>query len=208
MRRISNKRQAVRTLFLIWLLAALFIAPLLYARQVYVLSFDHFDISVSYCIEQWPKSMDRKAYAIFLLFATYVLPIVVIGTCYTLIGRALCSAEFHRKTSDSSSTVMLGRKRVARMLVALIGVFVLSWLPYNVLTLDLDLNMHYVAARLLPFTLWLGHAHSAANPLLYWFLNPSFRHCMRKALRCSYRHGTSGGGGGGAKRDTASPQYV
>lgn len=196
--RIRGKGQAMRILMTIWIIAALFIAPILYVRQVYVMHFD-FNISVSYCIEMWPKSVSRKAYAIILLISTYILPIIIIGICYTLIGRKLCADEFHRKTSDSSSTVMLGRKRVARMLIALISVFIISWLPYNILSLDIDMNRHYIATQILPFSLWLAHSHSAVNPFLYWFLNPSFRHCMRKALRCSKRRVQY------TKRDTPAP---
>lgn len=183
-----------------WLLAGLVIGPLLYVRTVYSISFSAFDISLTYCIEEWPESMDRKAYGIILLFVTYIMPMIVIITCYSLIGRKLCSDEFHRKTSDSSSTVMLGRKRVARMLIALIAVFVFCWLPYNATSLSLDLNYKYRDTRVLPYTLLLGHAHSAVNPFLYWFLNKSFRHCMRRALRCSHRKGL--------RRDSPSPQYV
>ncbi|ELU10276.1 hypothetical protein CAPTEDRAFT_117296 [Capitella teleta] len=175
-----------------WLPAAICMSPLLCVRQVHAMAFPEFGIEISYCIEEWPKQMDRKGYGIALLFVTYILPLVIIIGCYSLIGRKLCSVEFHRKTSDSSSTVMLGRKRVARMLIALIAVFVLSWLPYNVTSLSLDLNYKYLDARVLPYTLLLAHAHSAVNPFLYWFLNKSFRHCMRRALRCSSRRATRG----------------
>ena len=202
--RISGRWQAMAMLMGLWFMAAMFIAPIVYARQIYVIEFEQFHISLPYCIEMWPRFIDRRAYAIFLLLVTYLLPIGIICVFYTLIGRALCSSELYRKTSDSSSTVMLGRKRVARMLVALVLVFVLSWLPYNILSLDIDLNLDFNAAQILPYTLWLGHAHSAANPLLYWFLNPSFRHCMRKAMKCrrrSHSHWKT-------RRDTASPQYV
>ena len=183
-----------------WFLAALCVSPLLLVRTVYSIAFSEFDISLSYCIEEWPQHMNRKVYGCALLFVTYITPMIVIITCYSLIGRRLCSDEFHRKTSDSSSTVMLGRKRVARMLIALIAVFVFCWLPYNVTSLSLDLNYKYRDARILPYTLLLGHAHSAVNPLLYWFLNKSFRHCMRRALRCSTRKAM--------RQDRPSPQYV
>ena len=199
-RRISGPCQAIRCIVVIWILAAVFVGPVLYVRTVYEVEFTWFKISMAYCVELWPHNVDRQAYGIFLLVVTYILPILIIATCYVLIGRTLCSDEFHRKTSDSSSTVMLGRKRVARMLVALIAVFLLCWLPYNICSLSLDVNFDYQDAQIIPFTLWVGHAHSAVNPLLYWFLNKSFRYCMQRALHCHYlRRG---------QRDFASPQYV
>ena len=135
------------------------------------------------------------------MISTYVLPIIVVSLCYSLIGKALCSSEFHRNTSNSSSTVMLGRKRVARMLIVLIGVFLVCWLPYNICSLSLDLKLNFRDTLVLPFTVWVGHAHSAINPVLYWFLNKNFRHCMRKVLRCTYVIHTN-------TKHSPSPQYV
>ena len=200
LRRISSKCQATRFLFGIWLLAALFVGPMLIVRSVYTVTFSHFHISMSYCIERWPENLNRGVYSIVMLVVNYVIPILVITLCYIMIGRTLCSDEFHRKTSDSSSTVMLGRKRVARMLIALIAVFFTCWLPYNIVSLSLDLDPKYKHTQILPFTMWFAHTHSALNPLLYWFLNKGFRHCMKKAVTCESVKK--------APKDTPSPQYV
>lgn len=197
---IGHKCQAIRVIVFLWVLAGLFLGPLLFVRTVYTVTFTEFNMVLRYCVESWPKHLQREVYAVVLLIVTYLLPVLIIIICYSLIGRKLCDEELHRKTSDNSSTVVLGRKKVARMLVALIAVFVVCWLPYNIVSLSLDLNFNYKDARILPFTLWFGHVHSAINPLLYWFLNRSFRHCMRKALWCSQLHGFS--------RDSPTPQYV
>ena len=201
LRRISGHCQAVRMLLAIWILSGLFACPILFIRRVYTVQFACFDIEIAYCIEQWPRSEDRQIYSIMVMVITYALPLTVVGVCYGLIGRALCSDEFHRKTSDSSATIMLGRKRVARMLIALIVLFVVCWLPYNACSLVLDLRPEFIGSLILPFTMWLGHAHSAVNPVLYWFLNKSFQHCMRKVLSC---HGPRRNG----RRESPSPQYV
>ena len=77
------------------------------------------------------------------------------------------------------------RRSVVRLLVTIVVVFVASWLPYNVVSLRVDLSLDAGEARILPFALWLGHAHSAVNPVLYWFFNKTFRHCVRNVLqRC------------------------
>lgn len=199
--RMSNKKQALGCLAIIWILSAVFLAPVLYVRNLKKVDFDHFGISVTVCIELWPKGIYRKSYAIFLLLLTYAIPILIISICYSLIGRTLCSDELHRKTSDSSSTVMMGRKRVARMLIVLIALFISCWLPYNIFSLSLDVSSHITDALILPFTLCLAHAHSAVNPVLYWFLNKNFRHSIRKAISCRSN-------GQRNTKDTPSPQYV
>ena len=75
------------------------------------------------------------------------------------------------------------RRSVVRLLVTIVVVFVASWLPYNVVSLRVDLNLDAGEAGILPFALWLGHAHSAVNPVVYWFFNKTFRHCVRNALQ-------------------------
>lgn len=198
--RMHNKTHAAICMLAIWALAACILIPVLLVRSVTQVEFERFGISLRYCTESWAEGDYRKAYAIFLLVITYAVPILIISTCYSLIGRTLCSDEFHRKTSDSSSTVMLGRKRVARMLIAVIVVFIFCWLPYNIFSLNLDVTNQYYNTKVLPYTLCLAHAHSAINPILYWFLNKSFRHTMRRALQCQRIRRP--------KADTQSPQYV
>jgi len=75
------------------------------------------------------------------------------------------------------------RRSVVRLLVTIVVVFVASWLPYNVVSLRVDLSLDAGEARILPFALWLGHAHSAINPVVYWFFNKTFRHCVRNMLQ-------------------------
>lgn len=69
------------------------------------------------------------------------------------------------------------RRRLARMLAAQLALFAGCWLPHAAAAAAAALGAHAagtVARRLL----LLGHAHSAAAPLLYWALN-------RRALACA-----------------------
>lgn len=63
------------------------------------------------------------------------------------------------------------RKQVARLIIWTAYCFVICWLPYNLISLYLDLVTSDMALALLPFTLLLGHFHSAINPFVYWLLN-------------------------------------
>lgn len=75
------------------------------------------------------------------------------------------------------------RRRLANVLMGLTSCFVACWLPYNFSSLYLDLHPNHNVALILPFTLLLGHAHSAINPIVYWLLNKSARNKMQNVIR-------------------------
>lgn len=77
------------------------------------------------------------------------------------------------------------RRRLANLLVILVVVFVACWLPFIAVSLWEDLCPDSdTASALLPFALFLGHAHSAINPLVYWLLNRSFLLQIQRLLAC------------------------
>lgn len=90
------------------------------------------------------------------------------------------------------------RRRLAKVLVALAGVFVACWLPYAAALLytnwffsptqggdgneDEGVGSRHVVLRLATVAAFLlGHAHSAVNPVVYWWLN---RHTLRACPWC------------------------
>lgn len=204
-KRLNGKLQTVALLVAIWVVSAVFTSPVFHVRQVKAVRFDHVAITASYCIEQWPTQTDRLVYAVFLLLFTYVLPIVVIVVAYTLVGRILCDSEGCRLhhvsnpacpggrgpppppplTAGGRLAIVPDRRAIMRLLMTIITVFVVCWLPYNVISLISDVSYDAGNALLLPFALWLGHAHSAVNPVVYWFFNKTFRHCITNVVRCS-----------------------
>ena len=87
---------------------------------------------------------------------------------------------------------MASRRQVARMLVFIAALFAVCWMPYHILSLYLDFvelgpTTDQVAVKVLPFTMWLGHSNSALNPILYCFMNNSFRRYTTRMLHCHRR---------------------
>ncbi|XP_049610804.1 histamine receptor H2a [Syngnathus scovelli] len=73
-------------------------------------------------------------------------------------------------------------------LAAVIGAFVVCWLPYFILFTALGLQENPDPNKVPEFSivLWLGYANSALNPILYGALNRDFRSAYTHLLRCRW----------------------
>lgn len=110
--------------------------------------------------------------------------------------RPTCVTSYDRSNNPSTTTtvvpsvsaVVLREHKATVTLAAVIGAFVVCWLPYFIMFTVLGLKEHpdpnTVAEY--PFVLWLGYANSALNPILYGALNRDFRSAYTHLLRCRY----------------------
>ncbi|KAK6178751.1 hypothetical protein SNE40_011264 [Patella caerulea] len=179
---VTTPAQAVGIIFGTWLVSSILMGPIMYIRQIDTLSIPSM-APMKFCIENWPQDYDRQAFSIFLLFVIYVIPSFTLAVCYGHVGRALCTKELVRDTSNSSTERLFSRKKAAKMLILLVIIFMICWLPYNILSLCIDLTQKGGSLSMLPFSLWLGHAHSAINPVMYWSLNRRFRDRVRGLMK-------------------------
>ncbi|CAH1259230.1 HTR7 [Branchiostoma lanceolatum] len=79
--------------------------------------------------------------------------------------------------------------KAARTLGAIVGAFILCWLPFFVLAIIRPFCND--TCRIPPVvdgvTLWLGYANSALNPAIYGGLNNDFRAAFRAVICCSLK---------------------
>lgn len=191
-RRVSNTRVATKFIIIIWIVSLVIMIPLFIARKVdsHILLKE----TIHFCHESWDLSQ-RQAYDLSLFVFVYVIPGFVIFTSYTLIGSKLWTEDKNLQRTESETSkgigkhVMSGRKRVAKMLIALAVLFAVCWLPYYIVTLYMDFVQDNVGGFLvvLPFTILLGHSNSAFNPILYFYSSKSFRKYLYRALKCKHR---------------------
>jgi hypothetical protein len=180
--RWTSTKQSSVIIVSMWVVCSLVMGPILYVREVDAVDMPNFP-TLNFCIENWPQDRDRKVYGVFLLFMVFVIPGFTLAACYAHIGRALCTNSVQRMNSDSSTNQLFSRKRAARMLIVLVVVFMMCWLPYNITSTAVDLDSDTNFLNLLSFSMWLGHAHSAINPVMYWSLNKRFRQRTRTMIR-------------------------
>ena len=91
-------------------------------------------------------------------------------------------------TLKQVSQVIINRRRVAKMLLFLAILFALCWTPYHIVNIYIDFmptnlnSQNTFIITLLHLTILLGHLNSALNPILYCYLNNSFRQCAARLL--------------------------
>lgn len=77
--------------------------------------------------------------------------------------------------------------KAAKTLCIIMGCFCLCWAPFFI-TNVVDPFIHYtVPDKLWAACLWLGYINSMLNPILYAFLNKSFRRAFLIILCCGHR---------------------
>ncbi|XP_037833237.1 histamine H2 receptor-like [Kryptolebias marmoratus] len=111
-----------------------------------------------------------------------------------ITARPICITSYNSRNNPPTSTtlvssvtaVALREHKATLTLAAVIGAFVVCWLPYFILFTVLGLKEHPDPGIVpeFPIVLWLGYANSALNPILYGALNRDFRSAYSHLLRC------------------------
>lgn len=146
------------------------------------------------CTAVYPPSMARPAKAALELLEVilrFLIPFFVMLVCYGYVGRALSRAVGVRRDR---------KWRALRVLLAVVAVFLLTQLPYNVVKLCRAMDIIYILVtdcdvsksfdRAIQVTEALALTHACVNPVLYAFIGSSFRgHVLKVAKHLGQRLG-------------------
>ncbi|XP_029048023.2 neuropeptide FF receptor 1-like [Osmia bicornis bicornis] len=139
------------------------------------------------CSEDFkPLGIRAHLFGAVCFVLVYAIPGFVVILSYSMMGRTLCSRKppfdcdsvEGSASSQQSFRLVRERRRIAWILLLLAVLFALCWLPYNVLMLLIDLGAigeGTVTTNALSYCLFLGHANSALNPIVYCFMTRNFR---------------------------------
>ncbi|XP_041958580.1 somatostatin receptor type 5 [Alosa sapidissima] len=161
------------------------------------------------CSIVWPEPAEvwKASFIVYTSVVGFFAPLLVICLCYLLIVVKVRSAG--RKARAASVRRRKSERKITRMVVVVVAVFVLCWLPFYVLNIvNLLVLLPPELRGLYYFVVVLSYANSCANPILYGFLSDNFKRGFRKALCRSSRRVESqrAGGGGGAAGQTTGEQ--
>ncbi|XP_004674362.2 PREDICTED: C-X-C chemokine receptor type 1 [Condylura cristata] len=177
-RTLTKKRHWVKFICLgIWTLSFILSLPVFVFRRAFDPPF-----SSPVCYEDMGANTTQWRVVLRALPQTFgfVLPLLVMLFCYGLTLRTLFATHMGQK------------HRAMRVIFAVVLVFLLCWLPYNlVLVADTLMRMQVIKetcerrnhiGRALDATEILGFFHSCLNPLIYAFIGQKFRHGLLKIM--------------------------
>uniref|UniRef100_A0A3Q3W264 G-protein coupled receptors family 1 profile domain-containing protein n=1 Tax=Mola mola TaxID=94237 RepID=A0A3Q3W264_MOLML len=146
------------------------------------------------CTAIYPPHMARPAKAALELLEValrFLVPFLVMVVCYCCVGRVLSRAPGVRRDR---------KWRALRVLLAVVAIFLLTQLPYNVVKLCRAMDVIYLLVtncdvsknldRAVQVTEGLALAHACINPVVYAFMGSSFRgHVFKVAKLLGQRFG-------------------
>ncbi|XP_050691082.1 somatostatin receptor type 2-like [Eriocheir sinensis] len=168
-----------------WTLSALMIVPVfMYSNTIEM-------DSKTNCNIVWPDGFGVNGQVVFTLYSlvlAFTVPVVLIFIFYGLVLHKLQTVGPKSKSKEKKKS----HRKVTKMVLTVITVYVLCWLPYWVLQLTLILTppgegQSPFMVVLFLISSCLSYINSAINPILYAFLSDNFKKSFLKACTCATR---------------------
>ncbi|CAL8332667.1 unnamed protein product [Lota lota] len=140
------------------------------------------------CYVAWPRQgQDSFMYHIIVAVLVYLLPLVVMGITYTIVGVTLWGGEIPGNSSDNYHGQLKAKRKVVKMMIIVVLTFALCWLPYHLYFIVTGLHkwlttLTYIQQVYLS-VMWLAMSSTMYNPIIYCCLNSRFRAGFKRAFR-------------------------
>ncbi|CAG0920763.1 unnamed protein product [Notodromas monacha] len=132
-----------------------------------------------------------RMFGIFTVKMQFVVPFVIVSICYMKISLALSTRVRNMSKSRTSRKDEMERERkrkTNRMLIAMVAIFGISWLPMNLVNFISDIFKSAESWPYFQMTFSLSHmlamSSTCYNPILYAWLNETFRKEFKEVLPC------------------------
>ncbi|XP_070580926.1 somatostatin receptor type 5-like [Ptychodera flava] len=164
-----------------WVLSAITVMPLWLYTRTYILP----GTGITVCTLTWPYENFQKLFYTYMFMFGLVLPLFIITVCYMLMIKRLYTGVAPLGETNTKKPT----KKVARMVLTVIFVFVICWTPfYGVQLYTLTTPDDWVPSKgfviTFYFTVCLSYLNSSINPIIYSFMSDNFRKCFAKVVTC------------------------
>lgn len=141
------------------------------------------------CNIEWPQDNEAGSGTTFTLYSLilgFAIPLTLILGFYYLVIRKLQTVGPKSKSKEKKRS----HRKVTKLVLTVITVYVLCWLPYWISQVALITSPPDICNTRLEITLFvlvgcLGYSNSAMNPILYAFLSDNFKKSFLKACTCA-----------------------
>lgn len=145
------------------------------------------------CNIEWPQENETgigggtgTTFTLYSLILGFAIPLSLILTFYSMVLRKLQTVGPKTRSKEKKRS----HRKVTKLVLTVITVYVLCWLPYWISQLTLISSPPNVCNTHLQVTIFvlvgcLGYSNSAVNPILYGFLSDNFKKSFLKAFTCT-----------------------
>ncbi|XP_042357039.1 B2 bradykinin receptor-like [Plectropomus leopardus] len=167
----------------IWIVGILLSLPAILFRSVKFFP----DLGIDACFIDYPNEGWRLRFNMTVKIVGFIIPVPIVSFCSYHITKVLRSSQEIRKYSKGST-----ERKAAYLVLVVLAVFILCWLPYQVLifldTLDYyevlsGCTWGYVLDIGNQLATYLGYSNSSFNPFLYVIVGKHFRQRAREVFR-------------------------
>ncbi|XP_050428225.1 tachykinin-like peptides receptor 86C isoform X2 [Adelges cooleyi] len=190
---LRHRRSRTRTqtvLILIWVISVFLAMPCILYSNIKTKRYTNGELRRA-CYMLWPDgryphSKTEYIYNILFLCVTYIIPLLVMFVCYTIMGRELWGSKTIGQMTQRHVESIKSKRKVVRMFGVVVLIFMFCWLPYHSYFVYAYHNKEivskaYVQDLFLAFY-WLAMSNSMVNPIIYYWMNPRFRTYFKVAL--------------------------
>uniref|UniRef100_A0A915JYQ2 G-protein coupled receptors family 1 profile domain-containing protein n=1 Tax=Romanomermis culicivorax TaxID=13658 RepID=A0A915JYQ2_ROMCU len=183
LRKRLSPVKTVAIIIIIWLLACLCALPLLFYSytQKYFMGQDGRSVKTVCQSDGFPDGNSQtsvifRVYNYFLLFITYLSPLIVLSFTYVRMGLELWGSSHigdHRQEAQIKA-----KRKIIKMMITVVAIFMLCWLPYH-----LYFTIFVKAfAEIPPKTALFIYLHiyllamssTVVNPIIYVWMNRKY----------------------------------
>lgn len=140
------------------------------------------------CSIDWPSNQvisPDKAFIWYSFILGFAIPVALISVFYLLVILRLRHVGPAKKSKEKRKS----HRRVTRLVLTVIAVYVICWFPYWCFQMRLvftgkEESPSYLAVLIFNAISVLSIANSMLNPFLYAFLSDNFRKSFVKAFNC------------------------
>uniref|UniRef100_A0A8C4RTL4 Tachykinin receptor 3-like n=1 Tax=Erpetoichthys calabaricus TaxID=27687 RepID=A0A8C4RTL4_ERPCA len=129
----------------------------------------------------------KNEYHTIVTVLVYLIPLVIMGITYTIVGITLWGGEIPGDTSDKYHEQLKAKRKVVKMMIIVVVTFAICWLPFHIYFIVTGICTELIHRKYIQqvylSVFWLAMSSTMYNPIIYCCLNSRFRAGFKRAFR-------------------------